>query len=348
MKGKPIIAAAALLTAAGIFAWVHRSQTNEDDTGDENVPTEVSVEVGQLRHVTLRRFVSGYGTIEPAPASGLESAAAARVAPPVAGVVKQVLVTEGMRVEKGTVLVVLDDRAAKIAVQSARQAADRQKTLFEENNGSRKNLEEAQAQLAAAEAQLDLLHVPSPLAGTVTRLSARPGEAVDLTMPLAEVTDLNRLVVSAEIPSGEAAGLKIGVPVEIVGEPSESTAVSFVSSVVDPANDTVTVRAPVAASGGWRVGTAVRVRLVAEEHAGCLAAPAASVVTNSEGKAVVAIVKDNQARQVPVTTGFREGDWVEVTGDALKAGMTVVTVGAYGLPDHTRIRVITSGADTAR
>ena len=80
-------------------------------------------------------------------------------------------------------------------------------------------------------------------------------------------------------------------------------------------------------------------RIVTAVHTNCLAAPAASVVTDESGKSVIALVNGDEATQVPVRAGLREGDWVEIEAPGLKAGDTVVTVGAYGLPEKTKIRV---------
>jgi hypothetical protein len=41
-----------------------------------------------------------------------------------------------------------------------------------------------------------------------------------------------------------------------------------------------------------------------------------------------------------VTLGLHEGGLVEIQGEGLKEGMAVVTVGTYGLPDKTKIRII--------
>jgi multidrug efflux pump subunit AcrA (membrane-fusion protein) len=83
------------------------------------------------------------------------------------------------------------------------------------------------------------------------------------------------------------------------------------------------------------------VRVTVEEHADRLVVPAESVVTNGDGQTVVAVVNQDQATQMPVQTGLREGDLVEVAGETLKPGTTIVTVGAYGLPAQTRISVET-------
>ena len=77
-----------------------------------------------------------------------------------------------------------------------------------------------------------------------------------------------------------------------------------------------------------------------------IAAPAQSVVSNEQGQTVVSLVSGDQATQVPVKTGLRDGDLVEVAGPGLKEGDTVVTVGAYGLPEKTQVTVSNDpGAD---
>ena len=68
--------------------------------------------------------------------------------------------------------------------------------------------------------------------------------------------------------------------------------------------------------------------------------PAESVVTDADGQTVIALVAGDNAKQQPVKTGLRENGLVEIQGDGLKAGDTVVTVGAYGLPKETKIKVL--------
>jgi multidrug efflux pump subunit AcrA (membrane-fusion protein) len=80
-------------------------------------------------------------------------------------------------------------------------------------------------------------------------------------------------------------------------------------------------------------------------HTNCLAAPVESVVTDENGQSVIALVTGGQAAQMPVQTGLRENGLVEVSAPELKAGDTVVTVGAYGLPEKTKIRVENSPGD---
>jgi RND family efflux transporter MFP subunit len=216
----------------------------------------------------------------------------------------------------------------------------RQKRLFADHNTSLRSLQDAEAQLAAAETQLALLQVTAPLSGTVTHVSVRPGEAVDLNTVLADITDLHRLVVAANIPSAEASKLHLGQQVQVLTDPPVLTALAYVSAAVDATNDTVSVRAPLPPGSALRLGQLVPLRIVTAEQANCLAAPAASVVTDVDGRSAVAIVAGDEATHVVVKTGLREDGLVAIDGPGLKEGDTVVTVGAYGLPAKTKVQVL--------
>jgi multidrug efflux pump subunit AcrA (membrane-fusion protein) len=166
-------------------------------------------------------------------------------------------------------------------------------------------------------------------------------------MVVAEVMDLNRLAVNAEIPAAEAGDLKAGNTIEVLSEPPVTTELSFVSPEVNPENGTVRVRGLLPADSGLRPGQFVPLRMVTAVHTNCLAAPAESVVTDESGHSVIALVSGDKATQTPVQTGFRENGWVEVAGGGFKAGDSVVTVGAYGLPDKTKIQIANPSAETA-
>jgi len=257
--------------------------------------------------------------------------------------VARVNVVPGQQVEKGDVLVELNSGTATFAYAQAE--AERQKKLFAQQNTSLKNLQDAEAQLAA-------LQVAAPVAGTVTRLAVKPGEAVDVNLPVAEVIDLSRLAISSEIPAEAAADLKIGEEVQISGtgfQPvngqdahSPTATVSFVSKAVDAKNGTIQTWVLLPADSRLRPGQFVQLKIITAVHTNCLAALAESVVTDESGKSVIALVNGDEATRTPVQTGLREDGWVEIEGAGLKEGDSVVTIGAYGLPEKTEINVVGS------
>ena len=347
------------------YVWLKHPKPEEE----AEVPTVVPVQVGKITRATLRGYVVAYGIVEPEP-RGARPAASARVASAVPGVAAAVLCVEGQRVEKGDLLVQLDSRTADVAVAFAEKSLERQKRLMQAEATSQKALEEAEQQLDAARAQLELLSIKAPLAGTVAQVNVKPGEAVDVTTVLAEVIDLDRLVVSANVPSAELPALKTGQATEalpdkaavrvVVGslttrlKSGEKTTAAledkaaspltgtlvFISPEEDPKTGTAMVRASVPAGSGLRPGQFVTLRIVSEEHKDCLAAPAESVVKDIEGASVIALVENNKAVQKPVSTGLHEGGLIEVAADGLEPDMVVVTEGAYGLPKETEIKIL--------
>ena len=259
---------------------------------------------------------------------------------------------------------------------------------------SQKELTEANAKVCeadrtaqAAQTQAALLRILSPLAGTVVKINVNPGEAIEAATVLAEIVDLDRLVVTATIPAAELRFLKLGLPVEIIASESaggearasddeaekkdekkpENEAkkaddagakaeddekktegdkawvlagqLAFLGFQVDMRNDTVSVRVAIPKDAGLRPGQHVRVRVVVEQHDDRLAVPKESVFRADDGS-VVAVVVGEKATQQAVRVGLKENGLVEVSGEGLKEGLTVVTAGAYALPKETKIRVI--------
>ena len=330
---------------------------------DESAPTVVPVETARIVKTTLRSYVEASGIVEPQPAAAAAPSAQATVASPVGGLISEIRCAEGARVARGDILFRLDGRLNDVAVTRAEQAVAfaeaafrRQQQLGAGEATSLRLYQEAEAALAsarsdlrAAEAQRALLNVAAPLSGTVVSLRAKPGDSVDPTTVLAEIVDLDRLVVTTQVRAARIREVKPGQVVELLDAPSsEPTAsappvghglVAYVGAVVDPKTDTVTVRASVPRGTGLRPGQFVEVRILIAERPDCLAAPVEGLVTE-DGKTMLAVVKGDVATKVEVRAGVREGQLVEVVGDGMTEGTTVVAAGAYGMPHETKIRVI--------
>lgn len=343
-------AAAAII---GIAAWIHFS----GGAPAEEKPTEVSVSTAPLKRANLRTYVLGYGAVETRPAAGGNPGGGARLAAPVAGIVMGIPVTEGQRVKAGTVIVRLDNRITGATLAKASQALTfaeqqfaRQQKLLEIGGTSQKTFQLAQQQLEAARADvgaarggLAQTELASPVDGVVARINVNPGQTVDATTVVAEIVDLSHLIVTVNVPASEAAAIALGQPAEISRNDASGTvatgSVLFISPSVDVRTDTAIVRIALPPSVSLRPGEMVQARIVSATHTGALAAPAASVVKTDDGEAIY-VVRGDKAEQVPVTTGFHDGDLIEVRSPALHDTDTVVTTGAYGLPKSTKIKVV--------
>jgi membrane fusion protein (multidrug efflux system) len=330
---------------------------------EEKAPTEVAVQVGKVTRVTLHARVDAYGTVEAEPAGGGKPAGAARLSAPAAGIVMAVPVKEGERVAAGSMVVKLDDRVALAQVEKARHAVEfaeqqmaRQNKLKAVEGTSEKVIQEASAQLAAAQAELAtaqaqvaLVQLTTPLAGIVARINVQPGQTVEPNIVVAEVIDPARLVATVNLPAAEAALIQPGQPAELVAERDAKAAaqgkVLYVSPQVDAKTATVLVRVSVPPEAGLRSGQFLHVRIITEERAGKLAVPREAVYTDHDGKSTLSIVEGEVAKQKAVKVGLRDGNLVEVEGEGVSEGATVVTLGSYALPKETKVRILNTGQE---
>jgi multidrug efflux pump subunit AcrA (membrane-fusion protein) len=141
--------------------------------------------------------------------------------------------------------------------------------------------------------------------------------------------------------------LQNGEDVQIQTDPPMTVPLSFVGSAVNPDDGTVPAWAILPPDTQLRPGQFVPLKIVTAVHTNALVAPADSVVTDESGHSTLSLVNNGESAQTPVQTGFREDGWVEVTASGLKEGDSVVTVGAYGLSDKTKIKVASPGDDTS-
>jgi membrane fusion protein, multidrug efflux system len=347
-----LVLVALVLAAVVIFKIVH-PKTGEEG---EEVTVDMAVHVGPITRSTLHHAIVAYGSVEPEPAGPGRIPADAEVASPVAGIVARVDCSEGQRVARGDTLFRLDSRLAEVAYEKAQKAAafaganfERQKTLLPVDGTSQKNyqeaerqIKEAQSDLHAAETELALLNITAPLAGTVVKINSEPGEAVETNTVLATIVDLERLVAAVNIPSREASPLKVGQTAQFEGG-STGGRVVYVGSKIDEKSDTLPVRISIPAGAGFRPGQFLSVRIICEEHAGCLAVPEAAVIADAVGSetGTIVVVENDKAVRKQVKFGFRENGLVEVIAEGLKEGQVIVTVDAYAVPDGTKIHIIT-------
>ena len=337
---KTLFAFLVFIAIAAGSVWLVWFKPPKPEPPEAQVNPDVSVQTGKILRTTLHGYVTAYGRVEPA------STASARVAASVPGVISAVKCVEGQPVEKGTILFELDSHAADVAINFAQKNFERQEKLSKVEGTSVKTFQDAEQQLATANAQKALLQIRAPIAGVITHVNVKPGEAEDLTTVLAELIDVNQLVVNASVPTGELASLKTDQPAEVTSTDSTNMikgTVAYIGSQVDPKSGTAPVRIALSARGGFRPGQSVLVRIVSDEHKDCLAVPAASVGKDPTGSFFIAKVAGEKAMLVRVKVGLREGDMVEVEADDLQADMPIVTEGAYGLvmaqQDATRIRI---------
>lgn len=240
---------------------------------------------------------------------------------------------------------------SKVTYIQARNAYDIAVTHLKalQSIGERQQLKSAQGQLntakgryLAAQAQYDYSHIRSPINGVVTNRPLYEGEMASAGSPLMTVMNTSHMVARAHISPQEAAYLHVGDPASVsLGNGMKPAAgkISVVSPALDPGSTTVQVWVDAPnPDGRLKAGSTVTVSMVAETIPDALVVPAVALLTAPDGSTSVMVVgSDDVAHQTAVKTGIRQGDELQITS-GLHAGQQVVTDGAYGLADGTKVK----------
>ncbi|MEO7043569.1 MAG: efflux RND transporter periplasmic adaptor subunit [Gemmatimonadaceae bacterium] len=339
-----------MVALTGLFALL---ACGKKDAADEATGTPVvTVETAQVTTATFVPSVRAVGTVVPSPTGYAELSA------PAPSRVARVLVTAGQSIRAGEPLVELDAAALKAtasgadaALTSAQSAYDRASRLAQQGILPRKAVDQATSDLAQAKAAAvgaqrtyALSTLRSPISGVVTKMNAVTGASVDPAQVLVAVADPGELQVLLQLSPVDAGAVRRGAPVVLSdndgpsAKPVAHGTVISVGAAIDSATRAVPIRVRLASSTRpLRLGETLSGKVSLTGSTGAMSIPAAALVPDSAGFKVY-VVKAGVAYATPVEIGTRGDSLVQVT-KGLTAGQTVVTTGAYGLEDSSKVIV---------
>ena len=204
-------------------------------------------------------------------------------------------------------------------------------------------LESAKGRYLSAQAELEYSEIRSPIDGVIADRPLYPGEMAAAGTPLLTVMDVSQVVARAHVPQIDAALLKTGDEAVITAPGEEAPVkgkITVISPALDPNSTTVEVWAQAKNPRQLlKPGTSVGLSILAGTLKDALVIPASSLLTAEDGGTSVMVAgADGRAHQKAVKTGIRQGDEVQIVA-GLQAGDRVISSGAYGLPDNTKINV---------
>jgi HlyD family secretion protein len=212
-------------------------------------------------------------------------------------------------------------------------------------------IENAEGQLASAKgkylgakAQLSYTEIRSPINGVVTDRPLFAGETAPAGAPVVTVMDTSALLAKLHIAQMQAQQLSVGASAKVaipgVTDPVAAK-VSLISPALDPGSTTVEVWLRVENPKGlFKAGTAVHAVMVGRTVPSALLIPTEAVQTASDStsKSVMVIAAGGSAHKHPITLGIQTSDYIQVLS-GLTAADSVITIGAYGLDDGTKVKV---------
>ena len=317
------------------------------------------VEVAKVKAVALQDDAQAVGT--------LKSRQSVMLRPEVAGRVSQIAFADGARVRKGQLLVQLDDvlqRAelsqAQAQVSIARANLKRNQELLAEKfvaprvvEESQASLQVAEAQMALAQARLGRMRIVAPFDGTVGIRNVNLGDYVKDGADLVNLEDSSSLYVDFRVPERFQGKLATGqrVKVELDALPGQvfQAKVQALDPLVDANGRSVAVRAvlPGVGQSPLRPGMFARTTTVFSVSDAALVVPEEAIVPQG-GKQFVFVLdaqgegdaKKLLSRKVEVKLGVRNNGQVQLVS-GVKEGDTVVVAGQQRLQkDGTEVRVV--------
>lgn len=241
---------------------------------------------------------------------------------------------------------------AQAAYQTALMHAESMKKVSHEAalKAAQGQLTSAEGKLKGADAQVYYSEIRSPINGVVTDRPLFAGETAAAGSALITVMDTSSLLAKAHVAQRVAQQMRLGdeAAVHVPGvDEAVKAQVSLISPALDPGSTTVEVWLKIDnKSGVLKAGTPVKVVITTRAIAQAWKIPHTAVLTAQDGSTSVLIIgADGTAHRKAVTLGISDGVDVQVLS-GLTPSDRVITVGAYGLDEGTKVKAGPAEADS--
>jgi membrane fusion protein (multidrug efflux system) len=199
----------------------------------------------------------------------------------------------------------------------------------------------ARADADTARAQITDRIVRAPFSGFASQRDISRGAIISAGTPIATISDISRIKLDFTVPETALATLRIGerVSAQAAAYPDVpfTGQVSSIDPVIDPATRAASIRAVLPNPGNrLKPGMLLTVRVLVGER-DAAAVPELAVLGDGAERYVFVVDGKSVAHRTKVTTGARDGGFVEVRGLAPDA--RVVTEGVIKVSDGVKVRV---------
>lgn len=276
------------------------------------------------------------------------------IAPSITGHIEHLYVEVGSRVQKGTMLVRMDQtqlNTTRINLASTKTELDRVSALKTSGSVSEQVYDQTKAgydQLVETERfQEENTYVKAQFAGVISAKNYEDGEMYT-GAPILTLTQISRLKAIINIPETYFPMVKNGMTVNIESDiyPGEvfPATIEIVYPTIDPTSHTFQAKLNIPnASERIRPGMYVRTKLAVGE-VDAIVVPYQSVLKLTGSNDRYVFVADGSiARRVAVKLGQRFDDRIEiipVEGETIKAGDQLVVTGQARLVDGTSLEIV--------
>lgn len=354
----------ALVGATAFAAWWVLSPR----PAPQHARSPITVAAQRVERLEWRSYLSGIGDLEAI--QGID------VTSEVAGVITTIAFQPGQDIEKGGLIIQLDDTtdraqlaALKAQEQLARLRFERQQALVRRHISSEETLDEARAELQRLRAEIDAQEeaidqkiIEAPFSGRLGIRQVSLGHYVQPGQPLVTLQNLDTLYANFTLPEQAYPRVEEGqtITIHVASYPERRFAgkVTAINPKIDPSTRNFTVQGTLQNSDGLlRPGMFAEVTMQLGERREVVALPSSAIIYNPYGDAVFVLQpapdsergetksssgEDTASTQVFVAnrrfvkTGDTRSDKVEIR-EGVKPGDLVVTAGQIKLQDNARV-----------
>lgn len=334
--------------AAGGYYWYQHVNGTATETGTA-APMDfaIPVETVAVKQEALVRSIVAVGS--------LLANEQVMLQPEFAGKVVTIHFKEGQKVNKGDLLVTLDDSIYKAELNQAdarlklsQANTKRINSLRKKGLSNEQEEDQAVSELGVnrasrvlARTRLEKMAIHAPFDGTIGLRGISEGDYLTSGQDIVTLINSNPIKLEFRIPevylSEVAIGQKVDVRVDAFRGDSFSGEVYAIAPEVDVGGRSFMVRAQIANNDGLLVpGLFAQVELELERKENALLIPEAALMPAGD-KQYVYRIDDGKAVRTEVALGMRQGDMVEIIS-GLVPGAQVVTAGQMKIMDGSKVQ----------
>lgn len=327
---RPLLLCSLVLTL-GLSACGSDKPADNSAVDAKPAPLELApVDVVTVRQQTLSGGYAISGSLQPVVQTTVQSRVGAEV--------NEVLVREGMRVEKGQLLARLSIQdlsarlkqaeaglaAAKVEAELSRLLTERNRKLYEKKYFSEVDYQRSEGETAAKmenvraqQALVDIARkaendaqVKAPISGLIARRYIEPGSSINLDGRLFDIVDLGKMELSVPVPATDIALVKVGQAVNFTvsgfGDRQFNGQVVRINPVADPSTRAISVYVQVNnADMELKGGMYARGEIAVGQAGEGLMVPVEALHGTAEGKPWVFLIRNDKLEKQDLQTGAR-------------------------------------------
>lgn len=257
----------------------------------------------------------------------------------------------GSRVGDGQIIVefpkdnpTIQYEQAKLGYENAKRLYDRMSQLLKAGETSQQNFDNAETQYLVAkknwESIYQLIHIESPISGTIVQMLVKEGDMVKSGDNLFTVAQLNRMMAKVWVSASEVQYIKPGMQATMKINGDEFTGkVAIVDLAMDLEHNAFGVEIHFDNSHGKiKSGVTTDIKINAYNNSSALMLPRKLIVRDGDDTFVY-VEKDGKAERRMINTGLESGIDVEIKS-GLNPGDKVVTEGISLLRNGSKVKIV--------